>query len=103
MSKHTPGPWVIEYENDTGPSDEYFAEWLNVGPAQIHGDVYSEQVKADAALVAAAPDLLTACELHINTLASQLRNGKEDPAFGEAIYQAQKMMQAAIAKARGEA
>lgn len=32
----TPGPWVISYDNDTGPSDEGFWEWYQVGPVQVH-------------------------------------------------------------------
>jgi len=67
LPKHTPGPWTIERENDTGPNDEGFWEWFQVGPARVDiPDRESEmRALADALLIAAAPDLLAACRLAV--------------------------------------
>ncbi len=60
MSKHTPGPWEFELENGEG------GEWYSFnGPVLSWGwNDYAagEQAKADASLIAAAPDLLEACK-----------------------------------------
>jgi len=53
----TKGVWNIEYQNDVGPMDEGFWEWLEVGPAQVHGDPKDLQVMADSALIAEAGDV----------------------------------------------
>ncbi len=55
MSKHTPGPWGFELENGEG------GEWYSFnGPVLSWGwsdYAAGEQAKADARLIAAAPDL----------------------------------------------
>lgn len=48
----------------------------------------------------ASIELLDACETYHNLLRSQIRDGR--PADAEAHYQAQRKMEAAIKKARGE-
>ena len=82
-TQHTPGPWVIR-KNDA--YEEYWVqlEHYTVGPASI---VFS---KADADLIAAAPELLEALE---DAAASLEDSGK---------YEAAGMARAAIAKATGE-
>ena len=83
--KHTPGPWVIGYDNDTGPDDDYFIEWVTAGPAQLH----EKNADADARLIASAPDLLEALEMAQLWLEFDGR------------FNMQKI-NAAIAKAKGE-
>ena len=96
MSKHTPGPWEIQRDSGlhiyiTQPSDTpnrvpgYYAEIRRF-------TTDSEQVEANARLIAAAPDLLEACEqlLKLVDLLS--------PVEGDTHRKAQR----AIAKARGE-
>lgn len=66
MSKHTPGPWIVNtdphYEDGKpgliwGPSGPGYGSICELSP------VYPREFKAaDAALIAAAPDLLAACE-----------------------------------------
>jgi hypothetical protein len=56
--------WEVGYDNDTGPNDDYFVEFLCVGPAKIdlprrEGEEKREAVEA-AHLMSAAPELLEA-------------------------------------------
>ncbi len=70
MSKHTPGPWRPRFagqfriiiDGTTRPQD------AGVASVEAYGDTLSETEKADALLIAAAPDLaaaLTRCMSHI--------------------------------------
>lgn len=36
--EYTRGLLEIEHDNDTGPRDDYFIEWINVGPFRHDGD-----------------------------------------------------------------
>jgi hypothetical protein len=96
MMTHTPGPWTIYiYEGwhlpkggdfvgkILGPNDEP----VYAGPASFHAIKKFD----DAYLIAAAPDLLEACEALINTPARDTK----------AIDRAWEMMRSAIAKAKG--
>ena len=58
MNKHTPGPWVA---SDTEFSDVYGVEGQLVAHA-YYSEGQSDRVRANARLMAAAPDLLAACE-----------------------------------------
>lgn len=114
MSAHTPGPWVwveayesaylvpvVEYQKDP----EFPGSYAIADDGSAGGE-YSQKIDphgADATLIAASPDLLEACEAHMAALASKIRDGKDRPEYAEAIYQAQKKMDAAIKKARGGA
>lgn len=87
--KHTPGPWVWDpgycYHNLRAPDR---VDVLEV----IHYDDGIRAVKpADAALIAAAPDLLEA----LKTIADE---SSEDPWHSSAAY-LRKVARAAIAKA----
>jgi len=97
MSKHTPGPW------------EYSADWSEYYSAHKHfsldaGDTNiisgcgccgspTISSEADARLIAAAPDLLEACNLALNAL----KDNDWNEADGVFIA-----LRAAIAKAEGE-
>lgn len=60
MISHTSGPWPIEYDN---LGNGGFTEWFNVGPAKIYFDRNErDKANANAHLIAAAPDLLEACQ-----------------------------------------
>ena len=89
-AKHTPGPWVIYLDAGVAAS---------VMPAGRDGDVCTMaeeyrtmiEVNANAALIAAAPDLLAACEALITYV-------PEAPGVDHAV---RRIAAAAIAKARG--
>ena len=100
MSKHTPGPWEVEF-NDVGESG---IRWItghvtakahkycgNSGPGARPDSVthVSSMTAADAHLIAAAPDLLAACKEALHLL--------------EPETDAKPMIEAAIAKAEGKA
>lgn len=66
MSKHTPGPWqVAAYLND-GRIGIYDGDGYRV--ASVHDFNYREENKANAALIAAAPDMYRALEVIASTL-----------------------------------
>lgn len=62
--KHTPGPWSLKYTGDYSNPDECIVTSV-LGEKTIH--IYSQEhaiykyTEGDAALIAAAPDLLEAC------------------------------------------
>lgn len=57
MTKHTPGPWAFEWENDTGLEDDYYREWWEISAPD--GDKIAEVDRLnDARLIASAPELL---------------------------------------------
>lgn len=98
MSKHTPEPWTYEYDNDTGPSDDYYVEFYKITGAS--GYVGQCDTEDDARLASAAPDLLEALEDARNKMVSQLIILRCDDRF---IKKETEKADKAIAKARGEA
>lgn len=100
VAQHTPGPWEASFVEE---SPLACARWIVLGPkpaANKPGNVVcdieicgeqaatdKEVAAADARLIAAAPDLLIACEAAILFV--------DDP-------YAAKLLRAAIAKARGQ-
>lgn len=98
-TKHTPGPWPIEYDNADCRSG---GQWFNVGPAQVQfsyscTDEGEARARADANLISAAPELLAALEIFVSFLSEQYDE--------DLIEHADSMIRAraAISKARGEA
>ncbi len=94
MSKHTPGPWTIrDNENGTLGIDATEPDGTPCQPARINGDatdsVYGPVTRANARLIAAAPDLLEACK----EMATWIEQN------GEARQSAWQKGAAAIAKA----
>lgn len=103
MSKHTPGPWLIKEYGRSTSDNEYDHSKIHIGSrigsfevkVITHRPVTSmREVAINAALVAAAPDLLEALEL----MASDYM--RKDGLGFDLI--ASSMMFKAIAKARGE-
>ncbi len=95
--KHTPGPWEFELENGEG------GEWYSFnGPVLSWGwsdYAAGEQAKADARLIAAAPDLLEACT-RMEPVLSWLEDQGE---MGASIAaQIRPIVNAAIKKAESE-
>lgn len=86
MTMNTPGPWRAE---KSIPSEGVECFWISAGEVFTLGSVYGPQEdrqQANAHLIAAAPDLLWACEALLSGSAK-----------------APLLARAAIAKAKGEA
>jgi len=96
-AKHTPGTWFIT--PDTTNKNGDYAVWTDDSPfsiATVHGSGNS-QALANAALIAAAPDLLAACELVLKNGYRMPCQGQDD---GDKIIM--RDLAAAIAKAKGK-
>ena len=96
--KHTPGPWKIRKSvlarNDFAIAAEHFiiAEtFWHVGPAMF------KDAEANARLIAAAPDLLAACETAVTLF--EMDNETNEP--GTSAWAWLQVARDAIAKARG--
>lgn len=98
MSKHTPGPWKVTGSASGGisvdakdPADNRGFELCEVWGVDCDRDALKDgRAKANANLIAAAPDLLEACEMAvIDAVADDM-----DPWFAK--------IKAAIARAKGE-
>ncbi len=95
--KHTPGPWYYQENSDTythivrGP-DAYF---VHQGPQHTEGIA-----EANARLIAAAPELLEACNDALNTLIGccVAGPGRDDRAH---MLATQSLLRIAIRKAEG--
>jgi hypothetical protein len=95
MSKHTPGPWKA-YASESKRGGCWVIGMGKATLALLTGSTQSDGVKADAHLIAAAPDLLEGCR-NLEWLVSELEMFKRRPEFTEALQQ----IAAAIAKAEG--
>lgn len=105
MTAHTPGPWQVKHRRLMKikgsvhqvyqPTDEggyptaFVPAWDDPAPGEVDG---TEEAIANAQLIAAAPELLNALVLVVNTYGW-------DPSIDSAIWQTAF---AAIAKALGE-
>ena len=89
MSSYTPGPWVIVAKTSemtrVGPENQPMAN----GYAFL-ADVHGTDFAANAPLIAAAPELLRACEEALMVC------------DGHAAMNSREIITAAIAKAKGE-
>ena len=84
--KHTKGPWKVEF-------DQKLEEYSVNGPSETVEARYDK--KADAALIAAAPEMLEALEYLLSRCDRIVHyNGDKDP---------RKLAKAVIAKAKGGA
>ena len=85
MSKHTPGPWEASHDIDANCVATITSGWVVVS---IGADPNKFDAKADAQLIAAAPEMLKALEYLLTRL-----DDIED----------ERIAQEAIAKAKGVA
>ena len=99
VSAHTPGPWVAQGRDGLevmGP--DFKIVEVDIGEARHQADREAyEAAQADARLIAAAPDLLAALLVAVDTIKTIGR--RPDPDMED---QALETIRAAIAKARGE-
>lgn len=59
MTKHTPGPWVFDGLNSITTKDGFLLPLVGV-TTPMHGGPLKDEARANAKLIAAAPDLLDA-------------------------------------------
>lgn len=100
MSKHTPGPWLIDTEDRDICVQLPNGEWLNVatiGCMDHNGTKYwfGPESWANACLLRSAPDLLEAA---IAALEEMRHTNAPRNSFTDAV----DALDAAISKARGE-
>jgi hypothetical protein len=108
MTEHTPGPWIFEDGKifsvitlDAGPIQEVHYERVvdlpmyNPNDESVNHEWWEQRNEADGQLIAAAPDLLEACEW-----ASSMFGNKE-LTLQEQVDLA-GFLEIAIAKAKGE-
>lgn len=116
MTKHTPGPYIIE-----NPMGEEYGLWIVEAGKQTYewrclASVHQEteyfdkslhisprEQAANARLFAAAPDLLRECEVHLSWLrhVRPQATGKLPGSVLDGFDQAIKGLSAVIAKAKG--
>lgn len=89
MSSHTPGPWRTE----GGCLSHRVEIWTNTGWQVGTWDDETHNICSNARLIAAAPDLLAACEALVDACDNGSRSAIE----------CAEIARAAIAKAKGEA
>ncbi|QPQ55567.1 hypothetical protein IC614_02905 [Allosphingosinicella flava] len=107
-AQFTPGPWPVKRSGD---GKRYIVgDGLVEGP---HGyevaEVYSDdcdpdEAKANAHLIASAPELVDACEDSLKTLTAETIGTihMDDPDWYLAVDRAVSKLRAALSKARGE-
>ena len=98
--RHTPGPWDITIVSSAQPELQIIHPNVCV-IAQVFFPEYhnDSEGNANARLIAAAPDLLIACEAMMSELTSGRCAGLQMP---DGFWVAYNQMQASIAKAKGE-
>jgi hypothetical protein len=110
MSKHTPGPWVFEYRDGKHPLNDCNGSRIDglwaINGEFILGDVtgwdggYFGPNKANARLIAAAPDLLEALEKLLAMFDAEIQKNEYDGiSMLEARLAEADFARAAIAKA----
>ena len=96
MSKHTPGPWVVNEDSDGALYVATKSAGIFIAQVSEPGEVGPE---ADAHLIKASPDMLEALEEASMTLAGLYGGGNTTLAD---VRLASAKVDAAIAKAKGE-
>ena len=88
---HTPGPWNNSggYITDATGTEIADVEWAGSEP----------EGKANARLIAAAPELLAACREAVSAITYLLSNDDDDPNYADTL----NTLAAAISKAEGRA
>lgn len=101
--QHTPGPWDLRFNEPGNDVQRGIAGYSISTPAV--GVAYSIHNEHDASLIAAAPDLLAACEVAWELLSRIYTDTALDghPDLPREILAVRDRQRAAIAKARAEA
>ena len=85
MSKHTPGPWYVAYRQNHGGSTTADRIVSDSGETICEGLSWNDNGEMDGALIAAAPDLLAACEWAQLELGKHTRPSPLDAAIAKAL------------------
>jgi hypothetical protein len=105
-AKHTPGPWVVwDYAGHTVGIVSYDGEPLAVAEVVDYGDMVDPaQMRADANLIAAAPDMLAALKAFEAEFADVITTDSALPGTDavDAVCYLWPTIKAALAKARGD-
>lgn len=102
ITQHTPGPWAVRH-TDNGLRIVYSDGELRSHVADLHSMSLCEEhgsLRANASLIAAAPDLLSALQQTYNAIAWDIPGGNLSDEEEEALLDT---IRAAIAKAEGGA
>jgi len=98
QAKHTPGPWHVGVRQaEQIVYDEN--GWAVANATVHHGESNIPESKANARLIAAAPDLLAALEAIAE--AASCGAGCHDDVMQDALQECGTLASAAIAKAKG--
>lgn len=95
MSKHTPGPWKVQHD-PFNPNVRIVGDKELIVCVQAT-DMFAKETEANAALIAAAPDMLEALENRTEILCGMSCN--KDAGFHTGACE---MARAAISKAKGK-
>ena len=104
--KHTPGPWRVFNGTDVFPDDDDTEGTRHIADCNMGNNISSAEAKANACLIAAAPDLLEAGNKVLNyatldgILSDESRHA--DSVFAIRLGDLREL-RAAIAKAEGRA
>lgn len=101
MSKHTPGPWVHRTRLDHGANIGTETGYAVCDMAYDYSSLPREELKADARLICAAPELLEALKA-IKPFIPKTSASEGGAAKHSENVRAADMVRAAIAKATGE-
>ncbi len=107
MTAHTPGPWIVEDREVFGPSPYGTLLPNSTGRMVIarpapHGNEHANQSRANAHLIAAAPDLLAALlAVDVAVTCHDSQGGNLEATIEKANPQTMVAVRTAIAKARG--
>jgi len=97
-AKFTSGPWIMTDMTDMvqAPHEKCLGHVYWIGPDEITSiaevragstdDSLPKQVKANAALIASAPELLEACQLALDEIVWKADTQKIDPATAQKVY-----------------
>ena len=102
MSTHTPGPWELSYDNGSGRDIVASPDPLPICTVKISW-VGHEQYRANARLIAAAPELLEAAQLALMIAESWIHDQLDGTGALDGALMNLIPIRAAIAKATGDA
>ena len=102
MVGHTPGPWAISHQPDTANRQVDDAAGRQITYCPVHcKSVPLPEAQANARLIAAAPELLAACKLALETAENWIHDQLDGTSMVEPELADLEPVRQAIAKAEG--